>query len=278
MKMLHLSPDRLQGVRQQTAFTPPLPVGVLVLTGADRLSFLQSYTTNDILGLAPGSGCTTAISNWRGTVTDFVRVVARHEDLLLIGSTDRTAIVRQALDRFRIRVDVHLTDMSGHWRSIEVMGPNCLDVVVAGRELPLDHHAPVAADLQRDPAGPGLAIRTRGLEGVGVTLLIPASADLPFATALARAGALALGAEEWEYLRIAAGIPRFGVDMGEDTNVWEARLDRSVSMNKGCYLGQEIVARLFNYQKVQRYLMGIDFARSPARPAPGAAVTVAEKR
>ncbi|MNY27240.1 Aminomethyltransferase [compost metagenome] len=90
-------------------------------------------------------------------------------------------------------------------------------------------------------------------------------------------GMLPIGHEAWEQLRIEQGIPAFGHEIGEDVNPWEARLADSVSMSKGCYLGQEVIARLANYDKVQRYLVGLRF-EGDRFPVQGAELQVDDKK
>jgi folate-binding protein YgfZ len=264
------------------------------MQGADRAEFLHNYTTQDIKALKPGGGCTSAISNWRGTVTDFVRILARPDDLLIIGSPGRQGVVKKALEQFIIGVDVRLEDVTEQIAVLEIWGPHASKALGAVRDLALDAHRTVQfapaliemaerdnpladadavadtvadtdadadADTDADADAPvntsAIVVRTRGACGDGALVLVPAAADHAMRDRLRRLGATAIGDQAREIVRIAEGIPEFGKDIGEDTNVWEARLDGSVSMQKGCYLGQEIVARLFNYQKVQRYLMGL---------------------
>lgn len=280
----------VQAAREGAALVPSRAYGVLRVRGKDRQDFVHSYTTNEVKGLRPGEGCTAAISNWKGTVTDHVRILCRPHELLIIGTYGRQGVVKRALEQFIIGVDVQVEDLTGKVSGHELGGPQALKILPAARDLPPGGHravqfAPPLCDVAdednplseppepgEEPAEPpvpgleddegvqnttGIVVRTSGFFGGGVMVLVPIQADAAMRDRLRRLGATGIGAEAWELVRILEGIPDFGRDIGEDTNVWEARLDASVSMQKGCYLGQEIVARLFNYQKVQRYLMGI---------------------
>lgn len=281
----------VEAAREGAALAPARAYGVLRITGKDRQEFVHSYTTNEIKGLGPGQGCTAAISSWKGTVTDHVRILCRPHELLVIGTYGRQKVVKAALEKYILGVDVQIEDLTGRICGHEIGGPAALKILAAARDLPLNAHravrfAPPLCDLADsdnplaeapdpgDPLSPldgeegecpedtdqattGIVIRTSGFCGAGAMVLVPIQADVAMRDRLRRMGATAIGPEAWELIRIEEGIPEFGRDYSEDTNVWEARLDRSVSMQKGCYLGQEIVARLYNYGKVQRYLVGI---------------------
>ncbi len=271
----------VKAAREGVALLPSRHHGVLRMRGKDRLEFLHNYTTNEIKRLSPGEGCTTAISNWRGTVTDFVRTLVRPDDLLIVGTPGRQGAVRRALEQFIIGVDVAIDDLSDQVAGLDIGGPQALHALPAARDLALDAHrsvqfAPPLIELaeadnplaELDDTSPadaeeecnvtsGIVVRTTGFHGGGVLVLVPRPAEGAMRDRLRRLGATAIGDEAWELVRLEEGIPEFGRDIGEDTNVWEARLDRSVSLEKGCYLGQEIVARLHNYAKVQRFLMGL---------------------
>ena len=306
-----------KAAREAVVLLPTRPHGVLRMRGADRVEFLHNYTTQDIKALEPGGGCTSAISNWRGTVTDFVRILARPDELLIVGSPGRQGVVKKALEQFIVGVDVRIEDVTEQIAVLEIWGPQTAKALGAVRELALDaqrtvQFAPALIEMaERDnpladiDAGAGadadtgagadadadadtgadadadtdmatdtefpantsaIVVRTRGACGDGALVLVPSSAEHAMRDRLRRLGATAIGDQAREIVRIAEGIPEFGKDIGEDTNVWEARLDGSVSMQKGCYLGQEIVARLFNYQKVQRYLMGLAIEGSEPVP------------
>jgi len=112
--------------------------------------------------------------------------------------------------------------------------------------------------------------RSFPLGGCGYLLLGLQGSLVPVWEALREEGAAAAGSEALERLRVAAGVPGWGRELAEDYNPWEARLDAAISLDKGCYLGQEIVARLHTYRKVQRRLAGIRLAGPP--PPPGSPV------
>ncbi|MDE2802996.1 MAG: hypothetical protein OXK21_08950, partial [Chloroflexota bacterium] len=92
-------------------------------------------------------------------------------------------------------------------------------------------------------------------------------------------GVQPIGLEAMEALRVANGLPRWGLELGDAYNPLEAGLTESVSWTKGCYIGQEVVARLWTYHKVQKYLVGLAFqADGDTRPASGASLHVGDAR
>lgn len=287
----------VEAAREGAATLPPRQWGLLRVSGKDRLDFVHNYTTNEVKGLAPGRGCTSAISNWRGTVTDHVRILAFDEALLIVCTGGRETVVKKALEKFLIGVDVRIRDESAGHTLVEIVGPDVFKVLPAGTDLPIDGHLLVQmapplgkaspehpsfldeAETPDDDDSGGttacILIRTWGVQGRGLSVLCRGSDEQPLRERLRRMRAIPIGREAWEAVRLQEGIPEFGRDIGEDTNVWEARLNRSVSLAKGCYLGQEIVARLYNYKKVQRYLMGASLVGgvppAPATPILGEA-------
>jgi folate-binding protein YgfZ len=194
------------------------------LTGADRAAFLHNMTTNDVKGLAPGQGCPAVIVNQRAGILDWVGVYAGADEHWLIGSPGKAAELMAWLDKYLITEDVQLEDRS--------------------RDLWL---GPGAGGFAHD----GSVFGTYGVDGAGAFYL-----DRPAGREVT--------AEEFEGPRIAAGLPLVGQDLTDQRNPWEGRLDESVSLSKGCYLGQEIVARLNAYDKVQRYLVGLRWEQAPA--------------
>lgn len=227
--------------------------GRLRVTGADRAAFLHNMTTNDIKSLAVGAGCSAAIVNQRGQLLDRVDVYATGDALLVFTGPERAEADLAWLDRYVITEDVQLADLAADTAVYTLVGP------VAG--LPdLAEHGTATAAL----AGQTVEVfRTDDLLGPAHLLLAPRAAAPALEAALRAGGAAPGDAETYERLRIGAGLPGWGREVTEARNPWEARLDRSISLKKGCYLGQEIVARLNAYDKVQRYMVGLALDGAP---------------
>jgi folate-binding protein YgfZ len=194
------------------------------LTGGDRAAFLHNMTTNDVKGLAPGQGCPAVVVNQRGLILDWVGVYAGAEEHWVIGSPGKAAELMAWFDKYLITEDVALEDRSQ-------------DLWLGPGPGGFDHD--------------GKAFGTYGVDGPGAFYL-----EKPAAREVAT--------DDWEALRVQAGLPLVGKELTEQRNPWEGRLDESISLAKGCYLGQEIVARLNAYDKVQRYMVGLAWETAPA--------------
>lgn len=223
--------------------------GLLRLTGADRSAFLHNLTTADVKGLAPGRGLPAVIVNQRAQVLDWVGVHADDDALWVATGPCRAAEVLAWLDKYLITEDVAITDESAAQRRFFVTGRDAAAAVG------------VAPWTVCGTAIGGRPVRVLGAQGWGGPgyLLEAAPADAEgVVDALTAAGARSPDAPELEYWRVAAGVPAVGHELTAHTNPWEARLDAAISLAKGCYLGQEVVARLQAYDKVQRLLVGVE--------------------
>ncbi|HEY9720772.1 MAG TPA: glycine cleavage T C-terminal barrel domain-containing protein [Oscillatoriaceae cyanobacterium] len=238
------------------AWRPEPTRGRLRVGGADRQAFLQNMTTNDVRTLVPGHGQPTVLVNQRAGILDWLGLYAEPETILLVtgpgcGETDTAW-----LDRYVFSEDVTFSDITGTTVLYYLTGRDAESVA---RALVPDLGTFAIADARLDGHDVKL-LGTVGLEGPGYYLLGPAVAASALSAWLAERGA-ALSDSDHTRWRIETGVPEVGAELDERHNPWEARLDESVSLHKGCYLGQEIVARLYSYHKVQRYLVGFDLPR-----------------
>lgn len=206
-------------------------------TGPDRVDFLQGMLTNDVARLAPGGGCAALLLTIQGRVIADVRVAALDDGHLLdVDVRARDAFV-EALRKLIIADDVELEPPAEAVALISVDGPEAIGVVG------LDGLAPWA---HRETTVGGVAVRAMRaseVRGPGVVLHVPAGAAAAVWDALAGAGARPCGMEAIEGRRVELGVPRIGLDMGEKTLALEVPVEDLISSTKGCYLGQEVVAR-----------------------------------
>ncbi|MCW2968654.1 MAG: folate-binding protein [Solirubrobacteraceae bacterium] len=241
--------------------------GKLALTGADRGAFLNGQVTNDVEALEPGQGCYAAFLTPKGKMLGDLRILATESELLL--DTERVAL--QALfdlvRRFSIGHAVELHKRTLETGLVSLLGPGARTVAGAGA-LPEAEHSHVAAELGGRP------VRLVATD-VGVDVLCAGEDTAAVTAALIAAGAEPIAPEQAEVLRVERGRPRYGVDLDDSVIPQEAGLnDRAVSFTKGCYVGQETVARLFYKGKPNRHLRGIRLAA----PAPsGAPITLGGK-
>jgi folate-binding protein YgfZ len=250
--------------------------GKLALTGTERKAFLAGQVTNDIEGLAPGTGCYAAFLTHKGKMLGDLRVLDVEDDggdetqPALLLDTQRASL--QALfdlvRRFKIGYDVELHKRTVQRGLLSLIGPAAR--AVAGAEaVPVEEHA------HRPGAIAGHAVRLVATDG-GIDVLCDAEATEDVRAALVDAGALPVSEDAAEILRVESGRPRYGVDADDATIPQEAGLNaRAVSFTKGCYVGQETVARLFYRGKPNRHLRGLKLSEPGI--APGAELRLGER-
>jgi folate-binding protein YgfZ len=233
--------------------------GKLALTGAGAAEFLQGQVTNDVEGLEPGSGCYAAFLTPKGKMLGDLRILDAGDALLL--DTERVSLQElfNMIRRFRVGYDVEVHKRTLERGLLSLIGPDAAAVGRA-RELPEEEHAHRAGELAGVPVR---WIRT----DVGVDVLVEEPAAIGDVTvALCDAGAVLVSEPTVEILRVERGRPRYGLDLDDTVIPQEAGLNaRAVSFTKGCYVGQETVARLHYRGKPNRTLRGLSLS-APAHP------------
>jgi folate-binding protein YgfZ len=232
--------------------------GKLALTGAGAAEFLNGLVTNDVEALEPGGGAYAAVLTPKGKMLGDLRILRAGGEYLL--DTERAALqeVFNVLWRGRIGYDVEVHKRTLETGLLSLGGPRAR--AVAGAEsLAETEHAHVAAQLG------GAPVRVVATD-VGVDVLCDAGDTAAVAAALRERGAADVSEAAWEAVRVEHGRPRYGVDLDDSTIPQEAGLnDRAVSFTKGCYVGQETVARLFYKGRPNRHLRGLRLS-GPAAP------------
>ena len=232
--------------------------GRVLVSGSEVAMFLNGLITNDMKTLAVNSWMPAVFSNVQGRLLAAVRVLHRDDGFLLDTESATHDTVLKLLDRFTLAGDFRVTDITDETAMISVQGKRGGEVVRAtlGEEAANVERQRVAiARLGNDSKV--TVLRATHTAEDGFDLLIDKN-DFPnFSDALTSAGAQPISAEAWETLRIEAGIPRFGIDMDETKVVTETNLDDAVSFSKGCYIGQEIIARIKYRGHVAKKLTGV---------------------
>jgi tRNA-modifying protein YgfZ len=239
--------------------------GKLALTGADGKSFLQGQVTNDVESLVEGAGCYAAFLTPKGKMLGDVRILDAGDELLL--DTERVALQElfNMIRRYSVGYDVQLHKRTLERGLVSLIGPTS-DEVIDG--IPATEHAHASVDLDGISAR---AIRT----DCGIDLLVASEQLEPLLAAVERRGAAAVPEAVAECLRIERGRPRYGVDLDDTVIPQEAGLNqRAVSFTKGCYVGQETVARLYYRGKPNRHLRGL---RLSAVTSDGAQLRLGER-
>lgn len=269
--------DAVLAARATVAVFPLADRALLEVRGDDRIRFLQGQLTHDVAGLDPAgprSGCYALLLTAQGRIVADLQVLARPGEFWLETAASRAAVAQARLEKYVIADDVRIAERSAGWVRFAIEGPRAPALLAAA--------APGAAlDLLPD-AGAPLAIA--GAEGwvaafgwsgeTALQLFVPVAAAGPAAEALRTAGE-PLGAawgdrDALEVLRVEAGIPRSGAELDEDVLPAEARLvERAVSFTKGCYTGQEVVARMHSRRRVGHLLVGLALPADCALPVAG---------
>jgi tRNA-modifying protein YgfZ len=241
--------------------------GKLALTGGQAKEFLQGQISNDVESLSAGEGCYAAFLTPKGKMLGDVRVLDSGEELLL--DTERSALQElfNMIRRFSIGYDVQLHKRTLERGLVSLIGPTSHDV--AGIEgIAAAEHSHVVGHVGDVEVR---AIRT----DLGLDLLCDGADTAALISALQAAGGVRVDEDVAEIVRVEHGRPRYGVDLDDTVIPQEAGLnDRAVSFTKGCYVGQETVARLFYRGKPNRHLRGLRLA-APA--SPGDQIVLGEK-
>jgi folate-binding protein YgfZ len=248
--ILALTQDAISAVQKDCAMIDRSERGKLALTGSQAKEFLAGQVTNDVEGLEPGRGCYAAFLTHKGKMQGDLRVLDLGDELWL--DTERPALqaLFDTIRRFKIGFDVELHKRTLERALLSLVGPRAREVAGA-EQLPLEEHSSMRAE-----RGGADVVLVSTADGVDV-ICAAEHADA-VRTALLEAGAVEVPEAAGELLRVEAGRPRFGVDIDETTIPQEAGLnDRAVSFTKGCYVGQETVARLFYKGKPNRHLRGL---------------------
>ena len=227
----------------------------LEITGSDRVRFLHSFTSNDIKRLKPGQGCETFITNLKGKVVAHVFVFCAENSLWLDGTPGQQEIIRSHLGQFLLIDDVQIIPQSTERGELFVTGP------LAAPLLQLDESFVVGSHVRRGSEGNILDLRRVDLLGKPGFLLSTARSRIETVNqSLSAIGVVHGSADLFEALRVEAGFPRFGIDMTDDNLAQEvARTKQCISFDKGCYLGQETIARLDSLGHTNRELRRLRF-------------------
>jgi folate-binding protein YgfZ len=268
--------EALRAAREKVAICDRSNWGLIEVTGDDRLPFLHNQTTNDLNKLQPGQGCDTVFVTSTARTIDLVTAYVQEERVLLLVSPSRRQKLLEWMDRYIFPPDkVKLWDLSADYAIFTLIG-------LASQELLSQW---VSAEILSQAEGSNQMVAIDGFQvilGVGSGLALPGyNLIMPGEKAgeiwekLTAKDVLPMGSQAWEKLRILQGRPKPEAELTEDYNPLEAGLWPVISFDKGCYIGQETIARLNTYKGVKQRLWGIQLNQAVT---PGATVTGAGEK
>ena len=233
----------------------------IAVVGPEAADYLQGQVTNDVEGLAEGEGCYAALLDRKGRMQGDMRVLrtGATEFEIETESIAGDALLRH-LSMYRVGREVEVDEVSDRATTVSVIGPGAVEAAGCG---------PLGAEYahRRHQLG-GIHVRAVATD-VGIDLIVPADGIAAIRDALARAGAEPVDEAAAEIVRVESGRPRFGAEMTTATIPAEAGInDRAVSFTKGCYIGQETVARLHYKGKPNRHLRGLRLEAAAAAGDP----------
>ncbi len=249
--------------------------GRLVLTGADRVRLLNGQVTNDVKSLPVGQGCYAALITNKGRMQSDLNIYILPEEILLDFEPGLSSALLERFNKFIIADDVEVLDVASEYGLLSVQGPKAQAVIESAElNLPVPANEFQSQSVIHEGLGEIYCMNQSRIGLTGFDLFVPTSALAEVAKALTRAavqsGGRLCGWQALEAARIEAAIPRFGAEMDQTNLPPETGIEsRAISYSKGCYIGQEIIARIRTYGQVARSLRGFtlknDLKELPAK-------------
>lgn len=240
----------------------------LCVLGADAQRFLNGQVTNNVKDLNVGEGCYAALVSAKGKLHSDLNIYRLENEILLDFEPGLAESVTQRLEKYVIAEDVQVIDAAPHYGLLSAQGPKAAELVESLSPKFIPPAKPMAVTKLEEAFGERYVVLHPGLRSQGYDLFVPAAAMKETTDRLLTQGGRLCGWQALETTRIEAGVPRFGADMDE-TNLAPEALDvRSISYSKGCYIGQEVIARIRTYGQVAKSLRGLTLAGNGKEPPP----------
>lgn len=260
----------LDAITSNVALLDRSYLGKITVSGQEALDLLNRISTNDLQYLSVGTMCDTVFASPKGRLIDFCRVIHSGDDLTLVGSFFQVDHLIDWINRFIILEDVQVTDVSDEYAWLTLIGPHAKMFLgqltqksVTGNEeaIWLDINGknfPVLKNTNFKYPAYNLFFSNNDAWSIIPTVLEHLN-DFK--------GKL-IGDVAFQTIRVESGMPDWGTEITQDYNPHEARLTHAISFTKGCYTGQEVIARLDTYDKVQKYLMIVELSEKISQLPP----------
>ncbi len=259
-------------VRQAVGIADLSHRGKIRVTGDDRAKWLQSIISNDVLPLQPGQGRYSSILTHKGKMLTYFRVYMQPNTIMLedVGEIGETTF--QAMRKFLLYgTKARMENCAENWGLLLISGPKTSHVIQSAFGVDVTDLKPVNFVTAQIGGNTALVLRTEETGEVDIEILLPADGlSTTWSSVMetgTKFGIKAIGNHAREALRIEAGIPKAGQDLNEEIVPPEANLEsKAFSLSKGCYPGQEVVARMDTYGNVRRKLVGLVLNDSTVPP------------
>ncbi len=264
-----------RAVRQAVGISDLSHRGKIRVSGEDRMNWLQSVASNDVLQLRPGQGCYSSFLTHKGKMLTYFRLYVQLDAVMLEDVGEIGEATFQALRKFLLYgTKAKMENCAESWGLLLVSGPKAAYVIQSAFGVDVADLQPVNFVSAQIGGGQVLVLRTEETGEVDIEVLLPADSLSTAWNSVMEAGSKfgikAVGTHAREALRLEAGIPKAGADLNEEIVPPEANLEgKAFSLSKGCYPGQEVVARMDTYGNVRRHLVGL-MMKDSAVPAAGA--------
>ena len=250
-------------------------LGRFHVQGKDAIDLLNRLSTYKVDVLPEGTGAATVLLTNKGRVIDLLHLFATQDGLLMTTSPHTRQRVAEWVELYTFLEEVELEDTTERTAMLTLHGPEVeglLQRLLSMDPVHLELYGSTKASLNGTDV---TLLRTDPLDSPGYDMVVAAEEAGLIWQALVDGGATPIGEEAYNTLRIQAGVPRYGWELSEAVNPWEVNFDRYIHFEKGCYTGQEVVLRLYNYNKVQRRLVSLQLPSGDV--ANGATLQAEEK-
>ena len=225
--------------------------------GKDALDLLNRLSSYKVDALPEGTGAATVLPTNKGRVIDLLHLFATQDGLLMTTSPQTRQRVADWIELYTFLEEVSLEEATDSTAMLTLLGPEAgglLQRLHGANTAPTELYGSRKASLNGIDA---TLLRTDPLDSPGYDIVVYAADAGRIWQALVDGGAAPVGEEAYNALRVLAGVSRYGWELSEAVNPWEVNLDRYIHFEKGCYTGQEVILRLYNYNKVQRRLVSL---------------------
>jgi folate-binding protein YgfZ len=232
------------------------------VTGKDGLDLLNRLSTNKLDELSPRNGEASILTNSKGRVIDLLYVSRVNDDLLILTSPQTPNKIMEWIEFYTFLEEVNVENITEKFAMFSILGPQAREFVgelVGSLGIEMSRYENRLASI----GGQEVTIfRSDPIDSPGFDFIVERKGAISLWKTFMSKGAVPVGEQCFDLARIGRGIPRYGAEIGDSVNPWEANLQEHINFEKGCYIGQEVILRLNTYGKVKRRLMYLEFSEN----------------